>query len=480
MTTPHNTKAPASLGWVLAITAVGSLVVGLDQLVVATALQSMQRDLHSSLTSLEWTVNAFSLSIAALMIPGAGLGDWIGRKRTFLIGLVVFALASVACALAPNIDLLLPARVLQGAGGAMILPAALALLTASTPALRRGAVMGAYAAVMGLAVVGGPLVGGVVTQGIAWQWIFWINVPVIAVVLPFAYAKLGEAKGAPVPFDIVGVFLAAAAMFGIVWALVRSGSAGWGSGEVLGTLIGGVALLACFVGWELRTPQPMIAMRLFTIREFAAGNLAALMLTASLMSTVFFLAQYLQIALGYSPLGAGLRFLPFTIPVLFVPPIAGRLQDRIGPRWLISVGMTLQGTGMLGVAYSAHQHHGYGSMIAALVVAGFGTTMALPAQQSAVMTSVPLPSMGKAAGTFSTLRQLGGAVGIAILAAVFAAHGNDSSSLGFTDGFSAAMIAAAILAFAGAAAGLLAPGRQAVPHVAPAAPTIARGVPVAR
>jgi EmrB/QacA subfamily drug resistance transporter len=285
--------------------------------------------------------------------PAAGLGGWIGRKRTFLIGLVVFALASVACALSPKRGLLIPARILQGAGGAMILPAALALLTASTPAHKRGAIMGAYAAVMGLAVVGGPLVGGVVTQRIAWQRIFWINVPVIAVVLPHAYIKLGEAKGLQVRFDVVGVVLAAAFMFGVVWALVRSGPAGWGSGEVLGTLIGGLVLLVCFVGWQLRTRQPMIPMGLFRVREFTASNLAALMLTASLMSTVFFLAQYFQIALGYSPLGAGLRFLPFTLPVLFVPPLAGRLQDKIGPRWLISAGMTVQGVGMLWVASNA-------------------------------------------------------------------------------------------------------------------------------
>ncbi|MEV4617701.1 MFS transporter [Asanoa sp. NPDC049573] len=460
-------RRPASLGLVLALTVVGALVVALDQLVVATALPTLQRDLNASLTSLEWTVNAFSLSLAALMIPAAELGDRLGRRRTYLIGLVVFALASAGCALAPDIGVLIAARVLQGAGGAIIMPAALALLTAAAPAARRGAVMGIYAAFMGLAVVGGPLVGGAVTEGLAWQWIFWINVPVIAVVLPFIATRLTEMKGSPRRPDPLGLLLVAASMFGIVWALVRSGPAGWDSAEVLTTLIGGLVLLAAFVAWELRTPHPMLPMRLFTVREFAAGNASALMLTASLMSTVFFLAQYLQVAQGYSPLETGVRFLPFTLPLFFVAPVAGRLQDRIGPRSLISVGLTLQGVGLLWLAINAHDHRGYPASVAALFVAGFGTTMAMPAQQSSIMTSVPPASMGKAAGTFSATRQLGGALGIAILAAVFAAHGDDRSPQGFADGFSAAMVTAAGLAVVGAAVGLLAPGRRRAP--APAA-----------
>ncbi|MEU0945578.1 MFS transporter [Streptomyces canus] len=454
---PH--KAPASLPWVLVLTAVAALVVALDQLVVATALITIHRDLGASMTSLEWTVNAFSLSFAALMIPGAELGDRIGRKRTYILGLVVFALASAACALARDIGLLIAARVLQGAGGAMISPAALALLTAAAPPRKRGAVMGIYAAVMGLAVVGGPLVGGAVTQGLAWQWIFWINVPVIAAVIPFAAAKLTEMKGKPVAIDYLGILLVAASMFGLVWALVRSGPAGWGSGEVLGSLAGGLVLLAAFVGWERRATEPMLPMSLFRVPAFAAGNLSTLLLTASLFSTVFFLAQYLQISLGHSPLGAGVRFLPWTVPLFFVAPLAGRLQDRIGPRRLISSGLFLQGAGLVWLGVNAHHHDSYGSSVAALIISGIGTSMAMPAQQSAVMTSVPPQSMGKAGGTFSTVRQLGGVLGIAVLAAVFAAHGSDRSPEQFADGFSAAIITSAVLAFVGAASGLLAPGR---------------------
>ncbi|MFJ6392518.1 MFS transporter [Streptomyces sp. NPDC091972] len=469
---PH--KAPAALPWVLVLTAVAALVVALDQLVVATALQTIHHDLGASMTSLEWTVNAFSLSFAALMIPGAELGDRIGRKRTYILGLVVFALASAACALAPNIGLLIAARVLQGAGGAMISPAALALLTAAAPPHKRGAVMGVYAAVMGLAVVGGPLVGGAVTQGLAWQWIFWINVPVIAAVVPFAMAKLTEAKGKAVAVDHLGILLVAASMFALVWALVRSDPAGWASGEVIGSLAGGLVLLAAFIGWERRAAEPMLPMRLFRVPAFAAGNLSTLLLTASLFSTVFFLAQYLQISLGHSPLGAGVRFLPWTVPLFFVAPLAGRLQDRIGPRWLISSGLFLQGAGLVWLGVNAHQHDPYASSVAALIISGLGTSMAIPAQQSAVMTSVPPQAMGKAGGTFSTVRQLGGALGIAVLAAVFAAHGSDRSPEQFADGFSAAILTSAVLAFAGAAAGILTPGRtpgaRRTPQ-RPAAPT---------
>jgi len=463
---------PAPLSWVLVLTAAAGLVVALDQLVVATALQTIARGLDASMASLEWTVSAFSLSFAALMIPSAELGDRIGRKRTYLIGLVTFALASAACALAPGIGLLIAARVVQGAGAALITPAALALLTAATPPGRRGAVMGSYAAVTGLAVVGGPIVGGAVAQGLAWQWIFWLNIPVIAAVLPLSAAKLTEMKGNPARPDLPGLVLIAASMLGIVWALVRSGSAGWGSGEVLGTLAGGLVLLAAFVGWELRTRQPMLPMRLFRVREFSAGNASALLLTASLFSTVFFLAQYLQVSQGYSPLGAGLRYLPWTATLFVVAPVAGRLVDRIGPRWLLTVGLTLQGLGLLWVAYNAHEHYGYTASVLALVISGAGTTMALPAQQSAVLTSVAPAAMGKAAGTFAAVRQLGGALGIAILAAVFAAHGSAGSPLGFADGFAAAMVAAAALALLGAVAGMFAPGRRKVPK--PPAPALSR------
>jgi len=456
-------RTQPALAWVLVLTAAAGLIVALDQLVVATAINTIRDDLDASMESLEWTVNAFSLSFAALIIPSAEIGDRIGRKRTYVIGLLVFALASAACALAPSIGLLIAARVVQGAGAALISPAALALLTAATPPAKRGTVMGIYAAVMGLAVVGGPLVGGVVTEGLAWQWIFWINVPIIALVAPLAALKLQEMRGGqPLRPDLLGLVLVTGSMLGITWGLVRSGASGWGSAEVLGTLLGGVVLLACFVAWELHATNPMLPMRLFARREFSAGNASTLLLTASLFSTVFFLAQYLQVGLGNSPVGSGLRYLPWTLLIFFIAPLAGRLRDRIGSRILISSGLAVQGAGMLWIAANAHGHHGYAASIAPLVISGIGTSMAMPAQQAAVMASVSPQQMGKAAGTFNTVRQIGGTLGIAILAAVFAAHGDVTSPDSFTDGFAAAMVAAAAMAFLGAASGLFAAGRRPV------------------
>ncbi|KMS83457.1 MULTISPECIES: MFS transporter [Streptomyces] len=468
MTPSAATGRPPALRWVLALTAVAGLIVALDQLVVATALNTIRRDLGASMADLEWTVNAFGLGFAALLIPAAELGDRIGRKRAYLSGLLLFAAASAACALAPTTGVLIGARAVQGAAAALLSPAALALLTEATPPRRRGAVMGVYAAVTGLAVVGGPLVGGAVAEGLAWQWIFWINVPVIAVVVPIARSVLTEHTGRPAPPDVPGIVLAAGSMYALVWALVRSGSAGWGSAEVLGTLVAGGVALAAFAVRQATAAHPMLPTRLLRQPAFAAGNLSSLLLTASLFGTVFFLAQYLQVALGHSPLGAGLRFLPWTATLFFVAPVAGRLQDRIGPRTLICAGLFLQGAGMLWIGVNAHQHQSYGASVAALVLSGAGTSMAMPAQQTTVMTTVPPALMGKAAGTFNTVRQLGGALGIAVMAAVFGTVGGEKSPAAFADGFSGAVTVAAALALAGAACGLFAPGRPRA--AAPAAP----------
>jgi len=473
MTKTHAIRQTVPVGWVLAITAAASLVVSLDQLVVATALQTIRMGLHASMSSLEWTVNAFSLSLATLLIPASQIGDRIGRKRTLIIGLSLFAIASAACAISPNIGALIAARVVQGAGGALILPTALALLTGAVSPQRRGVIMGTFAAIMGLAVVCGPLVGGAVAQGLTWQWVFWINVPVIAVVIPLALVKLTETKGNPQRTDLLGILLVGASVFGIVWALVRSGSVGWGSGEVIGTLACATVLLAAFIGWELRVREPMLPVRMFTIPAFAAGNLSALLLTASLFSTVFFFAQYLQVALGFTPLQAGLGFLPWAIPVLVVSPIAGRLQSRLGPRLLVSVGLTIQCAALIWRAMVASAHGDYRSDIPALVLSGVGVAMAMPTQQNAVMSSVPASEVGKAAGTYSTIRQLGGALGIAITAAVFALHGSDRSAGSFDTGFAAAAVAAALIAILGAISGLFVPGgvRQAAGLSIPPAAT---------
>ncbi|MDT3443632.1 MULTISPECIES: MFS transporter [unclassified Pseudofrankia] len=454
--------------WVLALTSTAALMVALDQLVVSTALNSIRNDLHASIATLEWTANAYSLSFAVLLVTGAALGDRFGRRRMFVVGLAIFSLASVACALAPSIGILVAARAVQGAGSALVMPLAVALLTGAFPPEKRGGALGIFTALTGLAVVGGPLVGGAVTQGIAWQWIFWINVPIGAVLIPLVLLRTSESHGPRVRPDVLGLVLVSAGMFGLVWGLVRADAAGWGSAEVMTALVAGAVMTVVFVAWETRAREPMLSLGLFADRAYTGGNIAMFLHTGALFSSVFFLAQYLQITLGYSPLGAGLRFLPWTLPLFVIAPVAGRVLDRIGSRLLLTVGLVLQFIGLGWVALTIADGRSYTSAVAALVIAGCGASMAIPAGQNAVMNAVPREAIGKASGVYNTARQLGGAFGIAILAAVFAAKGDYSSPDAFRDGVGPALGVAAGMSALGAIAGALM--RQRTTDVATAVP----------
>jgi EmrB/QacA subfamily drug resistance transporter len=457
--------------WVLLLTATAALMVALDQLVVVTALNRIRDDLHASLATLDWTVNAYSLSFAALLITGAAIGDRFGRRRMFLVGLIVFTLASAACALAPNVATLITARTIQGAGSALVTPLAVSLLTVAFPIERRGPVVGLFTAITGLAVVGGPVVGGAVAEGIAWQWIFWINVPIGALLAPLALTRITESRGTRTAFDLTGLALISAAMLGIAWGLVRANDAGWTSVEVVSTLAAGALLGVAFVAWERRVAEPMLPLHLFRIPAYANGNATILLLTTSLFGAVFLLAQYLQISQGYSPLGAGIRFMPWTGTLFVVAPIAGVLIDRIGTRPLLATGLALQSAGMGWVAYNIANGAAYSSSIAALVISGCGTSLALPASQNTVMNAVPAQYLGKASGTYNSLRQMGGVLGIAIASAVFAAHGSYASPKAFQDGVAPALAVAAALAFAGAVVGVfsrtprIVPSETTQPHI---------------
>ena len=328
--------------WTLGLTAAAAFMVALDQLVVATALDRIRLDLHASISTLDWTINAFSLSFAVLLITGAALGDRFGRRRLFAVGTAIFTVASAACALAPNAGTLIAARAVQGSGAALVTPLAVALLTAAFPPQRRGPIVGIFTAFTGLAVAGGPVVGGAVAQGIAWQWIFWLNVPVGVLLIPLALGKIAESRGPRGRFDLVGLGLICAGIFGLVWGLVRADVAGWSSAEVIGTLVGGSVLCVAFVAWEVRVVEPMLPMHLFRIRSYSAANAAMLLLTTSLFGSVFLFAQYLQVSLGYEPFAAGLRFLPWTGALFFVAPLSGALLGRIGGRPLLATGLVLQ------------------------------------------------------------------------------------------------------------------------------------------
>jgi EmrB/QacA subfamily drug resistance transporter len=449
--------ANSTRGWVLALTSVASLMVVLDALVVSTALTSIQADLGASIEQLEWTVNAYVLSFAVLLMTAAALGDRYGRRRVFVIGLGLFAGASMTCALAPDVGWLIAARVLQGAGAALVMPLALALLSTAFPPQLRPKALGIFAGVSGLAVALGPLLGGAVVEGISWPWIFWLNVPVGLLLIPLSLTRIGESFGADTAIDVPGLALVSGAALGIVWGLVRGNSAGWGSLEVVLTLTLGVMLAFAFVRWELRAGQPMLPMRLFRSRAFSAGNAAIFFHWGSALGAVFFMAQFLQAGLGYGPLEAGLGLMPWGATPVIVAQVAGRLINRFGERPFIAAGLSLNAVALFWIALIAEPDLAYWQIVAPLILSGTGVAMSIPAAQSSVMTSVGPRDIGKASGVFSTMRQLGGAFGVALLVAVFAGTGSYSSPQAFSDGFVAATGACAGLSLIGAAAGLALP-----------------------
>jgi EmrB/QacA subfamily drug resistance transporter len=455
-----QTSNKAATGWVLALTGIGSLMAALDTLVVSTALSTIRVDLGASVEQLEWTVNAYNLTFAVLLLTGAALGDRYGRRNLYATGLGLFALASAACALAPSVGWLIGARAVQGAGAALLMPLGLALLSAAFPPERRGTAIGIFSAITGLAVASGPLVGGAVVEGISWEWIFWINVPIGLLAVPLVVGRLKESFGPDTSLDLPGLALVTSGALGIVWGLVRGNQAGWSSAEVIGSLAVGALLVAAFVAWELRAREPMLPLHFFRSRAFSAGNAAIFFTFASLFGAVFFYAQLLQTALGYGPLEAGLRLLPWTATFITVAPIAGALADRIGERPLMVGGLLLQAVGMAWLALIAEPGLAYTQLLGPFIVAGVGISMAIPAAQNSVVGSVGLEAIGKAAGTNSMMRELGGVFGIAVVVAVFAAAGGYASVAAFTDGFGPAIGVAAALALAGAIAGLALPGRR--------------------
>jgi EmrB/QacA subfamily drug resistance transporter len=454
--------------WVVVLTGIGSLMAALDTLVVANALSTIRLDLDASIEQLEWTVNAYNLSFAVLLLTGAALGDRFGRRNLYAVGLGLFATASAVSALAPTVGWLIGARALQGAGAALIMPLGLALLSAAFPAEKRGAAIGIFSAVTGVAVAAGPLVGGAVVEGISWEWIFWVNVPIGALAIPLVLTRMRESHGPDKALDIPGLALVSGGAFGLVWGLVRGNSVGWGSLEVVASLLIGLSLVVAFIAWELRAREPMLPMGFFRSRPFAAGNAAIFFTFASLFAAVFFYAQLLQTGLGYGPLDAGLRLMPWTATFITVAPIAGALADRIGERPLMVAGLTLNATGMAWLALIAEPGMAYSQMLAPFIVGGVGVSMAIPAAQNSVVGSVSLPAIGKAAGTNSMMRELGGVFGIAVAVAVFATAGSYVSAQAFIDGFTPAILVAAGLALAGAFTGLALPSRGAAPAPADA------------
>ncbi len=409
--------------WTFVITSIALFMVTLDNLVVTMALPVIREDLGASLESLEWTVNAYTLTFAVFLLTGAALGDRLGRRRMFTVGLAIFTAASAAAALAPSVDALVAARAVQGLGAALVTPLTLTLLSAAVPAEKRGLALGAWGGIGGLAVALGPLVGGAVVEGISWQWIFWLNVPIGLLVMPLALRRLKESRGPYSALDLPGLALVSAGLFGIVWGVVRGNGLGWTSPEILTALGLGVVLVAAFVVWERRAPNPMLPIRFFENRTFAASNAASLFMFFGMFGSIFLLSQFLQTVQGYSPLEAGLRTLPWTAMPMFIAPIAGSLSDRIGGRPLMALGLGMQAVALGWIAAITEPSVPYSQLVPPFVMAGIGMALFFAPVANVVLSTVRPVEEGQASGANNAIRELGGVFGVAVLAAVFASNG---------------------------------------------------------
>jgi len=444
-------------GWTLAIVSIGLFMVVLDNLVVNVALPSIHRDLGASIQSLEWTVNAYVLAYAVLLLTGAALGDRFGRKEMFTAGIALFTASSAAAALAPTIGLLIAARASQGIGAAIATPLTLTLLADAFPPERRGMAIGIWSGISGIAVALGPLVGGAVVQAASWQWIFWLNVPIGLVLVPLAASRLAESRGATQTFDLRGLALASSGLFGIVYGLVRSQTQGWTSLEVMVALSAGALLLVAFVAHELRTDEPMLPMGFFRERAFAVTNAVSLSMYFGMFGSIFFLSQFLQNVLHNTPLQAGVKLLVWTGATMVVSPLAGFFSERYGSRIFMVTGLGLQALALGWLATLAGIDQTYASMIVPFVFAGAGMALVFAPAANAVLSSVGPARVGQASGATNAIRELGGVLGIAVLATVFTSHGGYASPQAFVNGLIPAMWVGVAVLTAGALIAALVP-----------------------
>src|SRR3954454_5128390 len=422
-------------GWTFAITSIALFMVTLDNLVVSTAIPRIRLDLGAGIEGIEWTVNAYTLTFAVLLLTGAALGDRIGRRLTFAVGIAIFTAASAAAALAPTIDALVAARAVQGVGGALITPLTLTLLSASVPPEKRGIALGAWGGIGGLAVALGPVVGGAVVNGLNWHWIFWLNVPIGLILAPLALTQLRESRGPSDRLDLGGLGLVSVGLLGIVWGLVRGNGQGWSSPEIVLTLTGGALFLVAFVLWELRAPAPMLPMRFFRNRAFAAANLASLFMFFGMFGSIFLLTQFFQTVQGYSPLASGLRVLPWTIMPLFIAPPAGALSDKIGGKPLMAIGLAMQAIGLALIASVDSATAPYSSLVFPFILSGTGMALFFAPVANVVLSSVRKEEEGQASGANNAIRELGGVFGVAVLASIFSQYGGYGHGPGAGDHF---------------------------------------------
>ena len=452
---PQTTKASSTsqLQTVL-LTAVAYFMVTLDALVVVTALPSIHKSFGGGIATLQWTVSAYTIAFGAGILTAAALGDRLGRRRVYVVGLALFTAASAACALAPDANVLIAFRAVQGLGAAVVMPLSLTILTSAFPVEKRGAVVGIWGGIAGLAVAAGPLIGGGITQALSWHWIFWVNVPIGIAATVGASLRLPESYGPRARLDVPALILVSSGVAVLIWGLVQGGQDGWGTSQNLTGLFVGAALLAGFVWWEGRAPEPMIPLSLFTRISFSSAVTTQFFLAAAIFSAAFLTSQFFQFARGDSPFGTGLRFLPWTATPLVVAPIAGALSDRLGARALIVPGLVMQAFGFGWIIHLVATSAGYTSFVVPFVIAGVGISMALPSVTAGGLNAVPPDLLGKAAGTLNTMQQFGAVFGVAVSTAVFNAHGSLATPAAVTSGYRAALAVSAGASVLGALAAL--------------------------
>lgn len=454
-------------GWAVVVTATALFMATLDNLVVTTALPVIRVHLHAGLAGLEWTVNAYTLTFAVLLLTGAALGDRFGRRRMFLAGVALFTGASAAAALAPSVGWLVTARAVQGSGAALLMPLSLTLLSAAVGPERRTQALGLWGAVGGIAVAAGPLLGGAVTTGWSWQTIFWLNVPIGVVLLVVARWQLAESHGPRRPLDLPGVALGTVGLFGVVLALVRGNAHGWASPGVLGSFAVGAIGLAAFVGVERRVAAPVLPLHLFRRRSFTVVNLVALLMSFGMFGSIFFLSQFLQVVQHLTPLQAGLRVLPWTAMPMVVAPAAAALAARLGARQVLVAGLGLQTAGLAWLTLVTTATVPYGALWPAFVCSGVGMALFFVPLASVVLSSVRPDQEGVASGANSAFRELGGVLGIATLGAVFSARGGYGSGAAYLAGLRPALWVGVVVLGVGAVSTLLLPRRPGAPAPAP-------------
>jgi len=455
-------------GIALAATGIPMFMATLDNLVMTNALPVIHAELGATVEELQWFVNAYTLAFASLILFAVALGDRIGRRTMFLAGIVVFTGASVFAALSTDPTQLIVARALQGLGGAGIMPLSLSLLAGAVSERLRPLAIGIWGGIAGLGVAAGPLIGGAVVEGWSWEAIFWINVPVGILVLPLVFFALPNTRGARVRLDVPGVLLAGLGVLGLVFGIVRGNDAGWDSFEVLGALIAGAALLVAFVVWESRTASPLLPLRLFRDRGFSIANVVGFGFSFGMFGAVFILIQFLQVVQGASPLEAAIQTTPWTMAPMVVAPLAGFIAPRVGTRVLIVAGLLFQGVGLTWLALTMSADVAYTTMLPAFIAAGIGMGLVFAPSSTAVLANIREADSAKASGTNSTLREIGIALGIAVLTAVFTGAGGELTPTGYVDAAVPAVAVGAAVLLATAVVALFLPaGRSArTPEVA--------------